>query len=199
MSWNHYGAGTNLGVAFSETGANNFRWDHNTSLTDPSARWAGADYTAMMMAGIIPACPAPGEVDRLAGSMSITNNIFGYGFQGVTSFACIGGQSLIFSHYTTNSLFTSNVIPNTPANKIGDFDAGNFFPASWSAIGFTSYNSAQAGIYSLSRTSPYRNAGTDGKDIGADFATMSRNIRCVSVGNCGTQVSPLTALGVPFI
>ena len=42
----------------------------------------------------------------------------------------------------------------------------NFFPASYGEVGFVNF---AARNYRLSAASPYRNAGTDGRDLGADF------------------------------
>jgi hypothetical protein len=48
----------------------------------------------------------------------------------------------------------------------------NFFPASGNTVQFVNYNSGIGGNYQLLSTSPYHNAGTDGKDLGADVATI---------------------------
>jgi hypothetical protein len=46
----------------------------------------------------------------------------------------------------------------------GDYPAGNFFPANIGAVRFVNY---AGGNYALAANSPYKNAGTDGRDIGA--------------------------------
>jgi uncharacterized protein (TIGR03437 family) len=48
--------------------------------------------------------------------------------------------------------------------------AGNFYPIQVSDVGFVDY---AGGNYQLSASSPYRNAGTDGKDLGVDFAQLN--------------------------
>lgn len=49
---------------------------------------------------------------------------------------------------------------------------GNATPATPDLVGFTNYNNAAGGDYSLLPTSPYKNKGLDGKDPGADTAAV---------------------------
>ena len=59
-----------------------------------------------------------------------------------------------------------NVIVGASATT---YPANNFYPAGPlpSNIGFVNFNNGMGGDYRLLPTSPYRNAGTNGKDIGA--------------------------------
>ncbi len=78
-----------------------------------------------------------------------------------------------FTPYT----FTNNAIIATPAvDPISDYPSGNFFPASATAVDFVSYNGGNGGDYHLQSTSPYKNAGTDGLDLGADIDTIQADI-----------------------
>ena len=52
---------------------------------------------------------------------------------------------------------------------LAKWPAGNFFPATAAAVGFMNFNNGNGGDYHLLSTSPYKNAGTDGKDLGADI------------------------------
>jgi len=58
---------------------------------------------------------------------------------------------------------------NYPPSK---WPAGNYFPATANAVGFVDYHNAKGGNYQLLPSSPYKNAGTDGKDLGADISTV---------------------------
>jgi hypothetical protein len=49
---------------------------------------------------------------------------------------------------------------------------GNFFPTNAAAVQFVNYNNGNGGDYHLLSTSPYKNAGTDGQDLGADINTI---------------------------
>jgi len=70
--------------------------------------------------------------------------------------------------------FTNNALIAVPkAYPSSEWPVGNFFPLNAAAVGFTSYNNGNGGNYQLLSTSPYKNAGTDGKDLGADIATIN--------------------------
>lgn len=71
-------------------------------------------------------------------------------------------------------LFSKNAIVATPANfPASKYPSGNFFPGSVAEVDFVNYN---AGDYHLLPGSPYKNAGTDGKDLGADVAALEAAI-----------------------
>jgi hypothetical protein len=76
--------------------------------------------------------------------------------------------------------FTNNAIIAVPKNSpISSWPVGNFFPANVAAVGFTNYNNGIGGNYQLLSTSPYKNAGTDGKDLGADISLINARIKKV--------------------
>jgi hypothetical protein len=68
-----------------------------------------------------------------------------------------------FSSYT----FSNNVLIATSSAL--KWPAGNFFPANPQAVGFVNYNGANGGNYRLLQSSKYEQAGTDGKNLGADI------------------------------
>ena len=74
-------------------------------------------------------------------------------------------------------VFTKNAIIAVPSN-VGttNWPAGNWFPAAVSNVGFVKYNNGSGGDYHLLSTSPYKNAGTDGRDLGADVDTVLADI-----------------------
>jgi hypothetical protein len=69
-----------------------------------------------------------------------------------------------FSPYT----FASNAIIAPAGYTPAKWPSGNFFPADAAAVGFANYNGGNGGDYRLQPSSPYKGAGTDGKDLGAD-------------------------------
>jgi hypothetical protein len=76
-----------------------------------------------------------------------------------------------FQPYT----FKNNAVINTPSNyPPGHYPAGNFFPASAAAIHFLNYADGKGGNYRLENISPFKNAGTDGKDLGADIDAIEQ-------------------------
>ncbi|MBA2480143.1 MAG: fibronectin type III domain-containing protein, partial [Planctomycetes bacterium] len=76
---------------------------------------------------------------------------------------------------TKNALAQPSGTPSYPT--------GNFFPSSWSAVGFTNF---AARNYRLLTTSPYYLAGTDGKDFGCDFDALDAAI----TGNTADTIAP---------
>jgi hypothetical protein len=71
------------------------------------------------------------------------------------------------------SSFAHNAIIASPsAYPPSSWPSGNFFPATTSAVQFVNYNGGIGGDYHLLASSPYKNAGSDGKDLGADVDTM---------------------------
>jgi hypothetical protein len=77
--------------------------------------------------------------------------------------------------------FSKNVMVGASAS----FDPpGNFYPAQVADVGFTNYGSED---YSLLASSAYHNAGTDGKDIGADFIALAAAQSGISPGPSPTS------------
>ena len=70
--------------------------------------------------------------------------------------------------------FKNNGLVSTPAAfPPSSWPAGNLFPASPDAAGFVSFSNGNGGNYALKPGSPYKNKGTDGKDLGADVAGLN--------------------------
>jgi len=70
-----------------------------------------------------------------------------------------------FNPYT---LASNAIIASPKAFPSSTWPGGNFFPASADVVQFVNYNGGNGGDYHLQRSSPYKGAGTDGKDLGAD-------------------------------
>ncbi len=76
--------------------------------------------------------------------------------------------------------FSHNAIIASPANfPPGKYPSGNFFPATARAVAFLNYNNGKGGDYHLQSASPFKNAGTDGKDLGADLDAIQAAIASV--------------------
>ncbi len=89
-----------------------------------------------------------------------TNNITPNNEYGVIGSGHAPGNDSL-NYYFPACIFVKNVIIAGPSSI---YPSGNFFPASVSDVGFVDPASSN---YSLLLTSPYKNAGTDGQDIGA--------------------------------
>src|SRR5262247_199974 len=77
-----------------------------------------------------------------------------------------GMDSLGF--YFPGCEFKKNVIVGVPPEI--RYPENNFLPLQLNLVGFADL---AGGDYRLARTSPYKNAGTDGKDIGCDFSSLN--------------------------
>ena len=71
-----------------------------------------------------------------------------------------------FSTYT----FTDNALVADPLTyPPSKWPSGNYFPVDINAVQFVNYNNGGGGDYHLQASSPYKYAGSDGKDLGADI------------------------------
>jgi Right handed beta helix region len=136
------------GRAFEVTGGgSDYTIDHNTVInTAPSGP------TVVMMAA-----NAPGKTTNFV----FTNNLSSptkYGFFG----ANVGSGTPALNNNFTNWVFEKNVFVDAPAKA---YPADNFFPPDVAAVRFANFAAAN---YALAPGSPYKSAGTDGGDIGAD-------------------------------
>jgi len=73
--------------------------------------------------------------------------------------------------------FTNNAIIATPAKfPASQYPSGNTFPATVSDVGFVDYKGGNGGDYHLRSASPYKNAASDGKNLGADIDALEAAI-----------------------
>jgi hypothetical protein len=123
------------------------------------------------------------EVDTSNGTYRATgfrflNNIAAHNQYGVRSPSGIGNPT--FNTYFTDAghAFVANVMMGGNSNNY-TARPGNFFPANWGVVQFVDQ---AGGNYRLAEASPYRNAGTDGKDLGANFDALDFAVRGVLNG-----------------
>jgi len=82
-----------------------------------------------------------------------------------------------FTTCFSNSAFTANAIIGTSSAFMpAKWPSGNYFPASATNVDFANYNDGIGGDYHLQASSPYKNKGTDGKDLGADIDALNSAI-----------------------
>ena len=72
--------------------------------------------------------------------------------------------------------FQANAIIASPEKFSGTWPSGNMFPQTPTAVEFVNYNNGKGGDYHLQSSSRYKNAGTDGKDLGADIDAVESAI-----------------------
>jgi hypothetical protein len=130
------------------------------------------------------------------------NNIAAHNTYGIFSSEGGTGNKTIVGPFTANNItydgyfndnpavapsrLTKNVLMGGNANSYSS-RPGNYFPAAWSNVGFVDQAN---GNYRLASTSPYKNAGTDGKDLGANIGTIA-SLTAASIS--GADVAPYVA------
>lgn len=73
-----------------------------------------------------------------------------------------------------NCLVAPQITANALIGASGAWPAGNYFPPNPSAVQFTDYNNGNGGDYHLLPSSPYKNAGSDGADVGANVDAVNQ-------------------------
>ena len=169
QAYNGYGNLFQVLNSWSQNVLNNVTINHVTGFSDPASR--------VLILEDMPSEP------QMWGFV-VTNSILGLGSQtiataggGPTACAHSGipltSLGLCFSTY----VFSQNaIIGSSLASKPSDWPAGNYFPANPAAVQFTNFDNANGGNYQLLPASPYRNAGSDGKDLGADISAVQAAI-----------------------
>ncbi|HEV8658044.1 MAG TPA: fibronectin type III domain-containing protein [Thermoanaerobaculia bacterium] len=121
--------------------------DHNTGFHDGH---------------VIATGPLNSTEDRFYYRNNLTpNNLYGVGGDGT-----YGNPNLTLSTYFPGAVFIRNILVGGDATN---YPAGNYFPATMANVGFVDFAGAN---YRLAPTSPYKNLGTDGKDIGVDMDAL---------------------------
>ena len=147
----------------------------NNTWQDISGNWGGdgrwaqlilnaknvtIDHNTVFQTGLIAIFDSGQEYN-----VNFTNNIMMRGWDVAGDGAGYGASAL--SAYNVGGIFTNNVLIGSSQVT---YPGTNFFPSSIDQVGFNNYG---GGDYSLSASSPYKNAGTDGKDIGVVSQTVS--------------------------
>lgn len=102
-----------------------------------------------------------------------------------------GNPSLVWNACVTPSTnsFTNNVVVGgtTFNNKTFTWPSGNY-PSStdFSGVGFMNFNNGIGGDYHLTANSPYKNAGSDGQDVGANIDLVNQYTSGVVSGTPGS-------------
>jgi hypothetical protein len=127
-------------------GGSNITVDHNTVFQDgPSVLYADSNQ-------------ATGFV--------FTNNVLPYATWTIMGGNASPGNGTIAMYFPQSQFLGGVFVGASPSS----YPTGNYYPATIANVGFMNLAS---GDYRLSSTSPYRNAGTDGKDPGCDFSALN--------------------------
>jgi hypothetical protein len=123
---------------------------HNTGVSA-----AGGNPAAIYFSG--------GGISRLV----VHSNILDHGRWGVKGDATTEGSASL-SKFAPGYLAADNLIAN--GGTASYYPANHWFPGAWSNVGFVNFS---GGDYRLASTSKYLNKGYDGRDIGANIATVN--------------------------
>ncbi|HEY3615547.1 MAG TPA: hypothetical protein VGK96_01970 [Candidatus Sulfotelmatobacter sp.] len=77
----------------------------------------------------------------------------------------------------SSHIFSNNAVVAIPSiAPVSTWPTHNFFPTTATAVEFVNYNGGSGGNYQLQSSSPYKAAGTDGKNLGADIPGVNAAI-----------------------
>ncbi|MBV9623766.1 MAG: putative Ig domain-containing protein [Acidobacteria bacterium] len=167
--YNGGGAAFQVINAWPATPLNNVVINHVTAFPDPMSKIIslGNDSTNQTMYGFtftnnmigtarFPIWSSGGQLNCAISSVPLTalNACFPQGYT-----------------FSNNALIAVN--GNYPPST---WPGNNLFPSSAGAVQFANFNNGIGGDYTLLSSSPYKNAGTDGKDLGADISAIQSAI-----------------------
>jgi hypothetical protein len=96
---------------------------------------------------------------------------------GLTNCAYSGVPITVINNcFDPYSFVNSAFIASPPNYPPSTWPSGNLFPASAADVQFVNYHNANGGDYHLKSSSPYKNKGSDGKDLGADIDAILAQI-----------------------
>lgn len=75
--------------------------------------------------------------------------------------------------FTTNTFSNNGLVASPQQFPPSSWPANNMFSQAINDVGFTNYNNGNGGNYELQQNSPFKNKGTDGKDLGADIVGLN--------------------------
>jgi hypothetical protein len=81
--------------------------------------------------------------------------------------------------FTTFTFASNSFIAPPPKYDPSTWPNNNMFPQSVNDVQFTNFKNGNGGNYELLQASPYKNKGTDGKDLGADIVGLATALQNV--------------------
>ena len=167
LSTNYTGVGVLFLIlnAWPQNPLNTVTINHVTGFPDPS--------THMMELGNLAANP-PMYGFVFTNNLVITGRYPVWNTGGATSCAVKDVPITSINNCFTIYTFSNNALVATPAAfPPSKWPANNIFPPTVNDVGFTNFNNGNGGNYELQSSSPYKNVGTDGKDLGADILGLN--------------------------
>ena len=177
----HAGSGVNIqGESGSYPSNKVARLTLTSNLFDDisAANWGGSGYFMQITDGdsvtinhntVIQTGNIINVYGKIVTQFTYTNNITAHNASGVKGDATAIGNATLAAYFPS-CVFAKNVLEGAPQDA-GLYPPGNYFPATWSDVGFVDF---AGGNYTLAGTSPYKNAATDGTDIGCVFTNLPK-------------------------
>ncbi len=167
LSTNYVGSGAALALSNSwpKNALNTITINHITAFPDSasSLMFVGNAKKTTAMYGLV-----------FTNNLLITTNHPIWNLDGRTSCAADDRPATSIEKCFTSSIFTHNgLIAAPPKFPPSTWPANNMFPTTVPKVQFANFNNGNGGNYQLLSTSPYKNAGTDGKDLGADIVGLN--------------------------
>jgi len=168
VSRNYLGGGDifEMGNTWPKNGLNTVTINHVTAFPDPNSHMivTGNLYQNASMYGLV-----------FTNNLVITGRYPVWNTEGgAASCAFKDVPVTTFSNCFTTFTFANNALVATPAvYPPSTWPQNNMFPATTDSVGFVNFNNGNGGNYELQSSSPYKNKGTDGKDLGADIAGLN--------------------------
>ena len=121
------------------------------------------------------------------------NNLSPHNQYGVGGSGTYGNPLLTLGTYFPDAIFVRNVLAG--GNPVM-YPIDNFFPPTLADVGFVDL---EAGDYRLAAGSPFKNAGTDGEDLGADVEAVLKATAGVEAGINNEPPDCRAALASPSV
>lgn len=160
-----------IASSFTTRNLNNVTIEHVTGITDP----AHGVFSVGGYAG-----------NPQASRILVTNNLFLAGTYTAWSTGMQGACSasaqpvVLFSECWNQYVLTTNAFILPSSQSDASWPSGNRFPANVGDVRFSNFSNGKGGDYRLLSNSPLRNAGSDGKDLGADIDAVAAHVAGVN-------------------
>ncbi len=148
------------------------------------------DHNTALLAGGGSVFIIAGDTTPAAQNFIFQNTLVTHGDYGLMGKSTGEGLATLH-HYFPGYTFQKNVIVGGGHASV--YPANNFFPSSLDAVGFTGWAEDD---FRLSASSPYKNAATDHKDIGADMSSLALATAGVVQGT-PDQTPPTVSITAP--
>ncbi|MGA7292114.1 MAG: hypothetical protein WBW53_00380 [Terriglobales bacterium] len=170
ISTRYVGGGTAFEImnGWPQNALNSVTINHVTAFPDPSRHM-------IIVGNTVKTAPMYGLV--FSNNLAVTGRYPVWNTGGHNSCAVADIPVTSVTNCFTTSTFSSNgLIASPPEFPPSTWPANNMFPQAISEVLFANYDNGIGGNYELLPNSPYKDKGTDGKDIGADIVRLNKEL-----------------------